>query len=124
MLRPLKRGLMLVGNQAKFAACSTATHHPGYLYGLICLNRLERNVDIDCAPARLNAEAKKRASERRKQIITDSEQPQAPLDPKAQAAANAAKEWGAQNYPALGGMDMALAALCYQKIFLVSSLVV
>lgn len=79
------------------------------------LNRLERNVDIDCAPARLNAEAKKRASERRKQIITDSEQPQAPLDPKAQAAANAAKEWVAQNYPALGGMDMALAALCYQK---------
>lgn len=79
------------------------------------LNRLECNVDIDCAPARLNAEAKKRASERRKQIITDSEQPQAPLDPKAQAAANAVKEWVAKNYPALEGIDMALAALCYQK---------
>ena len=81
----------------------------------LVLNRLERNVDIDCAPARLNAEAKKRASERRKQIITDSEQPQAPLDLKAQAAANAAKEWVAQNYPTLKGMDMALAAVCYQK---------
>ena len=81
----------------------------------LVLNRLERNVDIDCAPARLNAEAKKRASERRKQIIAASEQPQAPLDAKAQAAANAAKKWVAQNYPALEGMDMALAAVCYQK---------
>lgn len=81
----------------------------------LVLNRLERNVDIDCAPARLNAEAKKRASERRKQIITASEQPQAPLDAKTQAAANAAKKWVTQNYPALEGMDMALAAVCYQK---------
>ena len=81
----------------------------------LVLNRLERNVDIDCAPARLSAEAKKRASERRKQIIAASEQPQAPLDAKAQAAANAAKEWVAQNYPALEGMDAALAAVCYQK---------
>lgn len=81
----------------------------------LVLNRLERNVDIDCAPARLNAEAKKRASERRKQIITASEQPQAPLDAKTQAAANAAKKWVAQNYPALEGMDAALAAVCYQK---------
>ena len=81
----------------------------------LVLNRLERNVDVDCAPARLNAEAKKRASERRKQIIAASEQPQAPLDAKAQAAANAAKKWVAQNYPALEGMDMALAAVCYQK---------
>ena len=81
----------------------------------LVLNRLERNVDIDCAPARLSVEAKKRASERRKQIIAASEQPQAPLDAKAQAAANAAKEWVAKNYPALGGMDMALAAVCYQK---------
>lgn len=81
----------------------------------LVLNRLERNVDIDCAPARLNAEAKKRASERRKQIIAASEQPQAPLDAKAQAAANAAKKWVAQNYPALEGMDAALAAVCYQK---------
>ena len=81
----------------------------------LVLNRLERNVDIDCAPARLNAEAKKRASERRKQIITASEQPQAPLDAKTQAAANAAKKWVAQNYPALEGMDMALATVCYQK---------
>lgn len=80
----------------------------------LVLNRLERNVDIDCAPARLNAEAKKRASERCKQIIAQREQ-EVPLDPKAQAAANAAKEWVAQNYPALGGMDMALAAVCYQK---------
>lgn len=59
----------------------------------LVLNRLERNVDIDCAPARLSAEAKKRASERRKQIIAASEQPQAPLDAKTQAAANAAKKW-------------------------------
>lgn len=81
----------------------------------LVLNRLERNVDIDCAPARLSAEAKKRASERRKQIIAASEQPQAPLDAKAQAAANAAKKWVAQNYPALEGMDAALAAVCYQK---------
>jgi putative replication protein len=81
----------------------------------LVLNRLERNVDIDCAPARLSAEAKKRASERRKQIITASEQPQAPLDAKTQAAANAAKKWVAQNYPALEGMDAALAAVCYQK---------
>lgn len=81
----------------------------------LVLNRLERNVDIDCAPARLSVEAKKRASERRKQIITDSEQPQAPLDPKAQAAANAAKKWVAKNYPALEGMDAALAAVFYQK---------
>ena len=80
----------------------------------LVLNRLERNVDIDCAPARLNAEAKKRASERCKQIIAQREQ-EVPLDEKAQAAANAAKEWVAQNYPALGGMDMALAAVCYQK---------
>lgn len=81
----------------------------------LVLNRLERNVDIDCAPARLSAEAKKRASERRKQIIAASEQPQAPLDAKTQAAANAAKKWVAQNYPALEGMDMALATVCYQK---------
>lgn len=80
----------------------------------LVLNRLERNVDIDCAPARLNAEAKKRASERCKQIIAQREQ-EVPLDEKAQAAANAAKEWVAKNYPALGGMDMALAAVCYQK---------
>ena len=80
----------------------------------LVLNRLERNVDIDCAPARLNAEAKKRASERCKQIIAQRER-EVPLDPKAQAAANAAKKWVAQNYPALKGMDMALAALCYQK---------
>lgn len=81
----------------------------------LVLNRLERNVDIDCAPARLNAEAKKRASERRKQIIAASEQPQAPLDAKTQAVANAAKKWVAQNYPALEGMDLALATVCYQK---------
>ena len=80
----------------------------------LVLNRLERNVDIDCAPTRLSAEAKKRASERRKQIISQRE-PEAPLDAKAQAAANAAKEWVAKNYPALEGMDMALAAVCYQK---------
>lgn len=80
----------------------------------LVLNRLERNVDIDCAPARLNAEAKKRASERCKQIISQRER-EVPLDPKAQAAANAAKEWVAQNYPALGGMNMALATVCYQK---------
>lgn len=80
----------------------------------LVLNRLERNVDIDCAPARLNAEAKKRASERRKQIISQRER-EVPLDPKVQAAANAAKKWVAKNYPALGGMDMALAAVCYQK---------
>lgn len=80
----------------------------------LVLNRLERNVDIDCAPARLNAEAKKRASERRNQIISQRER-EVPLDPKVQAAANAAKKWVAQNYPALGGMDMALAAVCYQK---------
>ena len=80
----------------------------------LVLNRLERNVDIDSAPARLNAEAKKRASERCKQIIAQRER-EVPLDPKAQAVANAAKEWVAQNYPALGGMDMALAAVCYQK---------
>ena len=80
----------------------------------LVLNRLERNVDIDCAPARLSAEAKKRSSERRKQIISQREQ-EAPLDAKAQAAANAAKEWVAQNYPALEGIDMALATVCYQK---------
>ena len=80
----------------------------------LVLNRLERNVDVDCAPARLNAEAKKRASERRKQIISQRER-EVPLDAKAQAAANAAKKWVAQNYPALEGMDMALAAVCYQK---------
>ena len=80
----------------------------------LVLNRLERNVDIDCAPARLSVEAKKRASERREQIISQREQ-EVPLDPKAQAAANAAKEWVAKNYPALGGMDMALAVVCYQK---------
>lgn len=80
----------------------------------LVLNRLERNVDIDCAPARLSVEAKKRASERRKQIIAQREQ-ERPLDPKAQAAANAAKEWVAKNYPALEGMDAALAAVCYQK---------
>ena len=81
----------------------------------LVLNRLERNVDIDCAPARLSVEAKKRASERRKQIIAASEQPQAPLDAKTQAVANAAKKWVAKNYPALEGMDAALAAVCYQK---------
>ena len=81
----------------------------------LVLNRLERNVDIDCAPARLSVEAKKRASERRKQIIAASEQPQAPLDAKTQAVANAAKEWVSQNYPALEGMDLALATVCYQK---------
>ena len=80
----------------------------------LVLNRLERNVDIDCAPARLSVEAKKRASERRKQIISQRER-EVPLDPKVQAAANAAKEWVSQNYPALEGMDMALAAVCYQK---------
>ena len=80
----------------------------------LVLNRLERNVDIDCAPARLNAEAKKRASERRKQIIAQRER-EVPLDAEAQAAANAAKEWVSQNYPALEGMDMALATVCYQK---------
>lgn len=80
----------------------------------LVLNRLERNVDIDCAPARLSVEAKKRASERRKQIISQREQ-EVPLDAKAQAAANAAKEWVAKNYPALEGMDMALVAVCYQK---------
>lgn len=80
----------------------------------LVLNRLERNVDIDCAPARLSAEAKKRATERRKQIISQREQ-ETPLDAKAQEAANAAKEWVAKNYPALEAMDMALAAVCYQK---------
>lgn len=80
----------------------------------LVLNRLERNVDIDCAPTRLSVEAKKRASERRKQIISQREQ-EVPLDAKAQAAANAAKKWVTQNYPALEGMDMALAAVCYQK---------
>lgn len=80
----------------------------------LVLNRLERNVDIDCAPARLSAEAKKRASERRKQIIAQREQ-ETPLDAKAQAAANAAKKWVAKNYPALEGVDLALAAVCYQK---------
>lgn len=80
----------------------------------LVLNRLERNVDIDCAPARLNAEAKKRASERCKQIIAQRER-EVPLDPKVQAAASAAKEWVAKNYPDLKGMDMALVAVCYQK---------
>ena len=80
----------------------------------LVLNRLERNVDIDCAPARLSAEAKKRACERRQQIIAQREQ-EAPLDAKAQVAASAAKEWVAKNYPALEGMDMALVAVCYQK---------
>lgn len=80
----------------------------------LVLNRLERNVDIDCAPARLSAEAKKRASERRKQIISQREQ-EVPVDAKAQAAANAAKKWVAKNYPALEGMDLALATVCYQK---------
>ena len=80
----------------------------------LVLNRLERNVDIDCAPTRLNAEAKKRACERRKQIMAQREQ-EVPLDAKAQAAANAAKEWVAKNYPALEGMDLALATVCYQK---------
>ena len=80
----------------------------------LVLNRLERNVDIDCAPARLNAEAKKRASERCKQIIAQREQ-EVPLDEKAQAAANAAKKWVAKNYPTLEGMDAALAVVCYQK---------
>ena len=80
----------------------------------LVLNRLERNVDIDCAPARLSAEAKKRASERCKQIISQRER-EVPLDPKVQAAASAAKEWVAKNYPALKVMDMALAAVCYQK---------
>lgn len=81
----------------------------------LVLNRLERNVDIDCAPARLSVEAKKRASERRQIIAQREREREVPLDPKAQAAANAAKEWVAKNYPALGGMDMALAAVCYQK---------
>lgn len=80
----------------------------------LVLNRLERNVDIDCAPARLSAEAKKLASERRKQIISQRER-EVPLDAKTQAVANAAKKWVAQNYPALEGMDAALAAVCYQK---------
>lgn len=80
----------------------------------LVLNRLERNVDIDCAPARLSAEAKKRSSERRQQIIAQREQ-ETPLDAKAQAAANAAKKWVTQNYPTLEGVDLALAALCYQK---------
>ena len=80
----------------------------------LVLNRLERNVDIDCAPARLSVEAKKRASERRKQIISQREQ-EVPVDAKAQAAANAAKKWVAKNYPALEGMDLALATVCYQK---------
>ena len=80
----------------------------------LVLNRLERNVDIDCAPARLSVEAKKRASERCKQIIAQRER-EVPLDPKVQAAASAAKEWVAKNYPALEGMDLALAAVCYQK---------
>ena len=81
----------------------------------LVLNRLERNVDIDCAPARLSVEAKKRASERRQIIAQREREREVPLDPKAQATANAAKKWVAQNYPALGGMDMALAAVCYQK---------
>lgn len=81
----------------------------------LVLSRLERNVDIDCAPARLNAEAKKRASERQQIIDQREREREVPLDAKAQAAANAAKEWVAKNYPALGGMDMALAAVCYQK---------
>jgi DNA-binding MarR family transcriptional regulator len=80
----------------------------------LVLNRLERNVDIDCAPTRLSVEAKKRASERRKQIISQREQ-EVPVDAKAQAAANAAKKWVAKNYPALEGMDLALATVCYQK---------
>lgn len=80
----------------------------------LVLNRLERNVDIDCAPTRLSVEAKKRASERRKQIISQRER-EVPLDAKAQAAANAAKKWVAKNYPALEGMDLALATVCYQK---------
>lgn len=80
----------------------------------LVLNRLERNVDINCAPARLSVEAKKRASERRKQIISQRER-EVPLDAKAQAAANAAKKWVAKNYPALEGMDLALATVCYQK---------
>lgn len=122
-----KRGAYKVAQALKERV--DAGWHPSQIRGLLdgnpppqiihmaslVLNRLERNVDIDCAPARLNAEAKKRASERRKQIITASEQPQAPLDAKTQAAANAAKKWVAQNYPALEGMDMALAAVCYQK---------
>ena len=81
----------------------------------LVLNRLERNVDIDCAPARLSAEAKKRASERRQIIDQREREREVPLDAKAQAAANAAKKWVAQNYPALEGMDAALAAVCYQK---------
>lgn len=122
-----KRGAHKVAEALK--ARVDAGWHPSQIRGLLdgnppsqvihmaslVLNRLERNVDIDCAPARLSAEAKKRASERRKQIIAASEQPQAPLDAKTQAAANAAKKWVAQNYPALEGMDAALAAVCYQK---------
>lgn len=81
----------------------------------LVLNRLERNVDIDCAPARLSVEAKKRASERRQIIAQREREREVPLDPKAQATANAAKKWVAQNYPALEGMDAALAAVCYQK---------
>lgn len=120
-----KRGAHKVAQALK--ARVDAGWHPSQIRGLLdgnppsqvihmaslVLSRLERNVDIDCAPARLNAEAKKRASERR-QIIDQREQ-EVPLDAKAQAAANAAKEWVAKSYPALGGMDMALAAVCYQK---------
>lgn len=121
-----KRGAHKVAEALK--ARVDAGWHPSQIRGLLdgnppsqiihmaslVLNRLERNVDIDCAPARLSVEAKKRASERRKQIISQREQ-EVPLDAKAQAAANAAKKWVAQNYPALEGMDAALAAVCYQK---------
>lgn len=81
----------------------------------LVLNRLERNVDIDCAPARLSVEAKKRASERRQIIAQREREREVPLDAKAQAAASAAKKWVAKNYPALEGMDLALATVCYQK---------
>ena len=81
----------------------------------LVLNRLERNVDVDCAPARLSVEAKKRASERRQIIAQREREREVPLDAKAQAAANAAKKWVAKNYPALEGMDLALATVCYQK---------
>ena len=121
-----KRGAHKVAQALK--ARVDAGWHPSQIRGLLdgnpppqiihmaslVLNRLERNVDIDCAPARLSVEAKKRACERRKQIMAQREQ-ERPLDPKTQAAANAAKKWVAKNYPALEGMDAALAAVCYQK---------
>lgn len=122
-----KRGAHKVAEALK--ARVDAGWHPSQIRGLLdgnppsqiihmaslVLNRLERNVDIDCAPARLSVEAKKRASERRQIIDQREREREVPLDAKAQAAANAAKEWVAKNYPALEGMDAALAAVCYQK---------